>query len=176
MLSTQEKTTRLRRFATPLVLSLLLVACGGDMSDLQEYIADIKQRPGGRIEPLPQIKPYETFRYRADNRRSPFIPDQRDANEGRTDGPKPIENRNKEYLEQFPLDTLAMVGTLEREGRTYGLVQTQDGLVHRVVPGNYVGQNDGRIMAVDEGGIQVEELVPDGIGGFFKRTAEIGID
>lgn len=175
-MSTRKKTTRLRRLATPLLLSLLLVACGGDMSDLQEYIADVKQRPGGRIEPLPQIKPYETFRYRADNRRSPFIPDQRDTNEGRTDGPKPIENRNKEYLEQFPLDTLAMVGTLEREGRTFGLVQTQDGLVHRVVPGNYVGQNDGRIMVIDEGGIQVEELVPDGIGGFFKRTAEIGID
>ena len=175
-MSTQDKARRLIRVATALLLSLLLVACGGDMSDLQEYIADVKQRPGGRIEPLPQIKPYETFRYRADNQRSPFVPDQRDANEGRPEGPKPIENRNKEYLEQFPLDTLAMVGTLEREGRTYGLVQTQDGLVHRVVPGNYVGQNDGRIMTIDESGIQVEELVPDGIGGFFKRTAEIGID
>ena len=140
------------------------------------YVDEVKARPGSRIEPLPQIKPYETFRYRADNQRSPFVPDQRDANEGRPEGPKPIENRNKEYLEQFPLDTLAMVGTLEREGRTYGLVQTQDGLVHRVVPGNYVGQNDGRIMTIDESGIQVEELVPDGIGGFFKRTAEIGID
>ncbi|MBT8443435.1 MAG: pilus assembly protein PilP, partial [Gammaproteobacteria bacterium] len=56
------------------------------------------------------------------------------------------------------------------------LLQTADGLVHRVVPGNYIGQNDGRIVDIDDSGIRVEELVPDGIGGFFKRTAEIGID
>lgn len=166
----------MRRLVFPTLLSMVLVACGGDMSDLQEYIAEVKQRPGGRIEPLPQIKPYETFRYRADDLRSPFMPEERQAREGRPEGPAPIENRNKEYLEQFPLDTMSMVGTLVREGRTYGLVQTADGLVHRVVPGNYLGQNDGRIVAIDEGSIQVEELVPDGIGGFFKRTAEIGID
>jgi type IV pilus assembly protein PilP len=91
-------------------------------------------------------------------------------------GPTPIKNRNKEYLEQFPLDTLNMVGTLEREGRTYGLVQTNDGLVHRVLPGNYLGQNDGRIVTVTEGRIEVEELVSNGIGNFFKRSAGIGID
>lgn len=170
------KVRRLLSNALLALLPMLLVACGGDMGDLQEYIADVKQRPGGRIEPLPQIKPYETFRYRAEDQRSPFMPEQRQASEGTPTGPAPIENRNKEYLEQYPLDTLSMVGTLEREGKTYGLVQTSDGLVHRVVPGNYVGQNDGRIIGIDDGGIQVEELVPDGIGGFFKRTAEIGID
>jgi len=170
------KTRRLLKMAVSALLSTFLIACGGDMSDLQEYIAEVKQRPGGRIEPLPQIKPYETFRYRAETERSPFMPEQRQANEGKPKGPTPIENRNKEYLEDFPLDTLSMVGTLAREGKTYGLVQTADGLVHRVVPGNYIGQNDGRIIAIDEAGIKVEELVADGIGGFFKRTAEIGID
>jgi len=170
------KVRRLLKTAIPGLLSIFVVACGGDMSDLQGYIAEVKQRPGGRIEPLPQIKPYETFRYRADNMRSPFMPDKREASSGKSTGPTPIENRNKEYLEQFPLDTLSMVGTLARAGKTFGLVQTSDGLVHRVVPGNYVGQNDGRIVNIDDSGIQVEELVPDGIGGFFKRTAEIGID
>ena len=69
-----------------------------------------------------------------------------------------------------------MVGILEREGQTYGLLQTQDGLVHRVLPGNYVGQNDGRIVAVSESEINIDELVPDGIGGFFKRSAAISLD
>ncbi len=170
------KTPRLLRIATPVLLAVLMVGCAGDTSDLQEYIAEVKQRPGGRIEPLPQIKPYEGFRYRADDQRSPFVPEQRASASATPKGPKPIENRNKEYLEQFPLDTLGMVGTLVREGKTYGLVQTADGLVHRVVPGNYLGQNDGRVVSVDESGIQVEELVPDGIGGFFKRTAAVGID
>ncbi len=158
------------------LLVMLLVACGGDMSDLEGYIAEVKQRKGGPIEPLPQIKPYETFRYRAETMRSPFVPDAQQANAAMPTGPTPIINRNKEYLEQFPLDTLSMVGTLERQGDVYGLVQTQDGMVHRVVPGNYIGQNDGRIVGVTDSGIEVEELIPDGIGGFFKRSAEIGIN
>jgi len=174
-LSIQNKTPRLLKVATQILLATLVVGCSGDTSDLQEYIAEVKQRPGGRIEPLPQIKPYESFRYRADDQRSPFVPEQRTVASAPT-GPKPIENRNKEYLEQYPLDTLSMVGTLVREDQTYALVQTPDTLVHRVIPGNYIGQNDGRIVSIDEGGIQVEELVPDGIGGFFKRTAEVGID
>lgn len=157
------------------LLAMCLAACGGDLSDLESYIAEVKQRKGGPIEPLPKIKPYETFRYRADTKRSPFMPDMRQTNAAALAGPTPIVNRNKEYLEQFPLDTLAMVGTLERKGDVYGLVQTQDGMIHRVVPGNYIGQNDGRIVGVTDSGIEVEELIPDGIGGFFKRSAEIGI-
>jgi type IV pilus assembly protein PilP len=175
-LSIQYKTPRLPKVVATVLLAMLVVGCAGDTSDLQEYIAEVKQRPGGRIEPLPQIKPYEGFRYRADDQRSPFVPEQRASASATPKGPKPIENRNKEYLEQFPLDTLSMVGTLLREDQTYGLVQTADGLVHRVVLGNYIGQNDGRIVTIDESGIQVEELVPDGIGSFFKRTAALGID
>jgi type IV pilus assembly protein PilP len=158
------------------VIALTGCASGVD-SDLEEYISEVKARPGGRIEPLPQINPYVAFSYKAEDEkvRSPFQPDR--VNEPpRTAGPKPERNRNKEYLEQFPLDTLAMVGTLDREGTTYGLLQTQDGMVHRVVAGNYVGQNDGRILAIDGAGIQLEEIVPDGIGGFFKRPAEIGLN
>ncbi len=167
-----------KQFSQFLVLSvvaLTLAGCGGDMDDLLAYIDEVKSRPGGRIEPLPQIKPYETFTYEAETLRSPFVADagpQRAA----PSGPRPIADRPKEYLEQFPLDTLEMVGTLNREGRTYGLVQTQDGLVHRVLPGNYVGQNDGRVTSVSESEIGIDELVPDGIGGFFKRSAAISLD
>ena len=156
-------------------LMLALAGCGGDMDDLLAYVDEVKARPGGRIEPLPQIKPYETFAYEAESQRSPFVPDTQQA-AGQPTGPRPDTTRNKEFLEQFPLDTLAMVGTLEREGKTYGLVQTQDGLVHRVLPGNYVGQNDGRIVTISSAEIEVEELVPDGIGGFFKRSAAISLD
>ena len=146
------------------------------MDDLVFYIDEVKTRPGGRIEPLPQIKPYETFVYSADSLRSPFIPDSALDRARGPKGPVPEENRNKEYLEQFPLDTLSMVGTLEREGQMFGLVQTKDGLVHRVLPGNYMGQNDGRVVAVTDAKIQVEELVPNGVGSFFKRNAAIGLD
>lgn len=156
--------------------SLLLVACGADVDDLTSYIDEVKARPGGRIEPLPQIKPYETFQYSAQQARSPFVPDTPQVADQGPAGPTPVKNRNKEYLEQFPLDTLSMVGTLEREGKTFGLVQTKDGLVHRVLPGNYVGQNEGRIVTIGDAEIEVEELVPNGIGSFFKRTAAIGLN
>jgi type IV pilus assembly protein PilP len=157
--------------------SLMLVACGGDVDDLTAYIDEVKSRPGGRIEPLPQIKPYETYQYAVGQARSPFMPDTPQVvDQGPAGGPTPVKNRNKEYLEQFPLDTLSMVGTLERQGKTFGLIQTKDGLVHRVLPGNYLGQNEGRIVAVRDAEIEVEELVANGIGSFFKRTAAIGLN
>ena len=95
----------------PVFLAAAIVGCGGNRDDLAVYSNEVKARQGGRIEPLPQIKPYETFTYNSESARSPFIPDSNIRDPG-PKGPKPIINRNKEYLEQFPLDTLAMVGTL----------------------------------------------------------------
>jgi type IV pilus assembly protein PilP len=156
-------------------VSMLFGCMSGIDDELLSYVDEIKARPGGRIEALPQIKPYETFTYAADEVRSPFVPD-RPAAPSSMAGPKPIDDRSKEYLEQFPLDTLAMVGTLDRSGQTFGLVTTKDGMVHRITSGNYVGQNDGRVVAVNNAGIRLEELVPDGIGGFYTRSAEIGLN
>lgn len=166
-----------RHFAAAVLLLTVVLAsgCSNDMADLQSYIDDVKARGGGRIESLPQIKPYETYTYQASGKRSPFFPVQQIAASGQPTGPQPIENRNKEYLEQFPLDSLEMVGTLVKDGQTFALVQTTDTLVHRVRTGNYVGQNDGRIVAVTESEISIEELVADGIGGFFNRSAAIGL-
>jgi type IV pilus assembly protein PilP len=169
-----EKLCQSFRYLLLGIAALGVAACAGGSADLLEYIDDVKARPGGRIEPLPQIKPYDTFAYQASDLRSPFMPDQPNA-PGNIAGPHPVENRNKEYLEQFPLDTLDMVGTLDRSGKTFALVQTLDGLVHRVIAGNYLGQNDGRIIAINDAEISLEELVPDGIGGFFKRSAAIGL-
>lgn len=172
---TSMNLTSIHRIFVVTLLALLAAGCGGDMDDLMTYVDEVKARPGGRIDPLPQIKPYQTFNYDAGSRRSPFV-QETGPSSGQLAGPRPDVSRPKEYLEGFPLDTLNMVGTLEREGRTYGLVQTQDGLVHRVLPGNYIGQNDGRVVGVSTAGIEVEELVPDGIGGFFKRSAAISLD
>ena len=66
-----------------------------------------------------------------------------------------------------------MVGTLNIAGRSYGLVQSKDGLVHRVLPGNYIGQNDGRVSSVTPSKINVTEIVPDGLGGYMERPASL---
>lgn len=166
---------RTRIFLAVALAATALAGCGGSNSDLQAYIDEVKARPGGRIDPLPQVKPYETFTYEADTLRSPFQPDRPGGGRAGGGGPRPDASRPKEYLEQFPLDTLTMVGTLAQGNATFGLVQSQDGLVHRVLPGNYIGQNDGRVVAITQAEIAVEELVPDGIGGFYRRSASIGL-
>jgi type IV pilus assembly protein PilP len=156
---------------------IVLSACGGDNDDLDQYINEIKARPGGRIEPLPEITPYEIFTYVADaeNIRSPFVPDTPQVAAGGGGGPRPVEGRSREFLEDFPLDSLRMVGTLDIGNTVYGLVQTSDGLIHRVVPGNYMGQNDGRILEISESEIDMVEIISDGIGGYIERDAAISL-
>jgi type IV pilus assembly protein PilP len=171
-----SKLHRLTLFA--LLAGFGLAGCGGDMDDLDKYINEVKARPGGRIEPLPEITPYEVFTYVADREkyRSPFVPDSPQAGSGAPGSDfRPDPDRSREFLEQFPLDTLRMVGTLELGETNYGLVQTADGLIHRVVPGNYMGQNDGRIVTVDESDIQLVEIISDGIGGYLEREASVGL-
>jgi type IV pilus assembly protein PilP len=171
-------TSVIARVLFPVLMAGLgLTGCSGDMDDLDRYINDVKARPGGRIDPLPEITPYEVFTYVADTEglRSPFVPDSPQAAGGPSGGARPDLQRSREFLEQFPLDSLNMVGTLAIGNATYGLLQTRDGLIHRVTPGNYVGQNDGRITAVTESEIQVLEIISDGIGGYLERDAAIGL-
>ena len=165
------------RHGLVLVMALSVAACGGDMDDLDSYINEIKARPGGRIEPLPEITPYEVFTYAADAEglRSPFVPDTPQATGTAAGGARPDRDRSREYLEGFPLDTLGMVGTLYIGETMYGLVQTSDGLIHRVVPGNYLGQNDGRITDISESEIKLVEIISDGIGGYIERDAAVSL-
>lgn len=151
-----------------------LSGCSNDMQALQQQVAEIKSRPGERIEPLPEIKPYEAFTYNSANLRSPFTP----SAPVRSDlaaGVRPDVKRSREFLEQFPLDTMRMVGTLQLQGRDYALVQGKDGLVHRVLPGNYMGQNDGRIVGITNTRISIIEIVPDGLGGYIERPAALAL-
>ena len=165
------------RNALVVVMVLGVAACGGDMDDLDKYINEVKARPGGRIDPLPEITPYEVFTYVADAEgiRSPFVPDTPQAAGSAAGGARPDPDRSREYLEGFPLDTLSMVGTLYIGETMYGLVQTADGLIHRVVPGNYMGQNDGRITDISESEIALVEIISDGIGGYIERDAAVSL-
>ena len=170
-----------RKLRNGLILAVALfgiVACGDQSDDLDQYINEVKARPGGRIDPLPEITPYEVFTYIADvdSVRSPFVPDTPQASStGIGGGIRPDSDRSREFLEGFPLDTLRMVGTMDMGDTMYGLVQTSDGLIHRIVPGNYLGQNDGRVNVIDESEIELVEIISDGIGGYIERDAAIGL-
>ena len=150
---------------------IALAGCSSADSDLQQFIRQTEQQPGGHVEPLPEVKPYETYVYDDQNLRSPFTPSQASS----FNSVRPDSKRPREFLEQFSLDTLKMVGTLRIAGAIYGLAQTRDGIVHRVTVGNYMGQNDGRITDIAPSKIDLTEIVPDGLGGYMKRPAALGL-
>jgi type IV pilus assembly protein PilP len=149
------------------------------MQDLRDYLADVKSREKGRIEPLPEIKQIETYVYAAGDRRDPFSP----SVSGSTEVAQVLQNglapdplRRKEELEGFPLDSIRMVGTLEQKDSIWGLVTTADGTIFRVKPGNYMGQNNGQITRVSEEQIELTEIVSDGQGGYRERLASLAVN
>jgi len=163
----------------PLLLGLLLTACTSDnYQDLDEFMAEKKARPVGVIKPIPVFKAYKAFNYSAAGMRGPF--DQPvDVGEitrmQLNSNVKPNSNRTKEYLEQFSLDSLSMVGTLEQGGQFWALLQDGDGGVHRIQTGNYVGRNHGKIVEAGESYLSVIEIVPKGVDGWVERPKTIKI-
>jgi len=154
-----------------LLLLGLLAGCSGRDADLDRFIEATKKEPGGRVEPLPEVKPYEAFAYNDQDKRSPFVP-----GGNATGGLRPDSHRNRDYLEQFSLDTLKMVGTLNLGANHYGLVQTKDGRVHRVVIGEHMGTNDGKILTITPSKIALVEIIPDGLGGYIERPAALALN
>lgn len=173
----QNKIRRALAVLALIPLTVGLQGCAKDMSDLEQWVQETKGRPGGRIDPLPTVKPYTSFVYSADTLRSPFMPESRIRQaQAQGNGLRPDDRRNREFLESFPLDTLRMVGSLNSGGTNFALVQGNDGLIHRVQPGNYLGENDGRITAITDSEIRIMEIVPDGLGGYIERPAAIALN
>ncbi len=158
--------------------SVLLGACSAGMGDLEAYVADVKSRPGPPLEPLPVMQQFETFEYRAYSLRDPFSiqSEEQVAQGGSGSGPRPDPNRRRELLEAYPLDGLHMVGTLGEGKDMVALVVDPTATIHRVVPGNYMGQNEGRVLSISEGQIDLVELISDGAGEFIPRQATVALD
>ncbi|WJW75686.1 pilus assembly protein PilP [Thiohalobacter sp. IOR34] len=172
----------------PMMRTILVLACSAvlgacsqyDTRDLEAWVKQVRSRQQARIEPLPEFKPYETFLYQAGNLRSPFSPGEvgqlaEIGPDSTSSGIHPDANRPREALEDYPLDSLRMVGTLEQGGQAWGLVQTSDGTIHRVKPGNYLGKNHGKITRITEYEIELTEIIPDGLGGWMERPATLAL-
>jgi type IV pilus assembly protein PilP len=158
-----------------LVLALHGCGSGSDFADLQSYMDEVRARPKGSIEPLPKFQPYEPFTYSASALRSPFQPPVKIDLAVKQKGNrvvKPDDTRVKQFLEGFNIETFEMVGTLANEQGTFALVRGAGG-VHRVRVGDYLGRNDGKIVAISEGKIDVVEIVPDGEGGWLERPRSL---
>jgi len=161
-----------------LSLPLALAGCGSrNFDDLDQFMAEKRSRPGGIIAPIPTFKAYEAFAYSATTLRSPFerpIEVREIAQLQAVSAIKPDPNRPKEFLEQFTLDSLRMVGTLERNGTMWTLIRDPEGGVHRVTLGNYLGRHNGKIVETGETYIAVVEIVSDGSkDGWVERPRTI---
>jgi type IV pilus assembly protein PilP len=163
----------------PLLMTGLIAGCSNpNMNDLRGFIEEVKQRPPGRIEPLPEIKEVETHSYGSTDLRNPFAPEkvqETQTSVAQSNGLSPDFNRRKEELEQFPLDSLRMVGTLDKEESIWALIKTTDGTIHTVKPGNYIGINYGKIDRVSEEKIELTEIIKDGQGGYIERQATMAL-
>lgn len=151
--------------------ALLLGGCSGEEhSDLREFVKESDKMPGGRIPPLPEVKPYEPFAYNAYDLTDPFKPRKIEPPKTTAKGGiQPDFNRQREALEAFPLENLAMVGTLQQKGQVFALVRAPDKGLYRVSSGNYLGQNFGRIVGITETDIKLKEIVQDSGGNWEEK-------
>jgi type IV pilus assembly protein PilP len=157
-----------------------LAACSGNNTeDLSAYVAAVKSRQQARIDPLPEFAPFETHLYEASGERDPFTPPVYSAPtrvaKASGSGIAPDPNRSREPLESEPLDSLRMVGTLERQNNSWALVRMSNSTIHRVQPGNFMGQNHGKIVQITESEVELTEIVPDGLGGWMERQAALAL-
>ena len=154
---------------------LMLSGCNSNIDDLDDYFITQREMPAEPISPIPEVKPYLRYAYPA-HEKDPF-----DFAILKPEGPKKVidngieldTTRVPEFLEGFPLDSLKMVGTVQKDDTLWALIRVPDGAVQSVKPGNYIGQNYGKILSVTDLNIDMKETVANGTGGYKERETAI---
>ena len=158
------------------MITLMVLGCDGSKgkADLDRYMREMRARPTGSIEPLPTFKPYEVFTYKASGMRSPFTQPLlvKANNDGTSSYVTPNTKREKDYLEQFDIESFSLVGSISNEEGIWGLVRGNEG-VHRVEIGDYIGRNHGRIEYIDDQELRIVEIVPVGADLWVERPRSL---
>lgn len=170
----------MKRFISLLSIALIsasLAGCSSDgLDDLREFVKNAHADKKPRVEPLPEIKMQETFIYNAANLTDPFAAfNLMPQGQKSASGPRPDPNRRKEPLEDYPLDSLKMVGTLMRGKQAWAVIQAPDGTVHRAQVGDHLGQNSGMIHKISDEKVDLIELIQGTLGDWIEREANLSL-
>ncbi len=158
-------------------ISLIVFACSEvDYSDLETFVNNSGNGLRGQVDPLPEVKQYQFFTYSAFDMSNPFVPRKNEQAQNVDNGIQPDLNRRKETLETFPLESLAMVGSLEKDEAIFALIKSPEGTLHRVKAGNYLGQDFGKIDEISESEVKVIEIVQDGVNEWMERANTLMLD
>lgn len=168
----------MKRVLIMISLAGLLAGCGGEQyQDLRQFVKESGANMRGRVDPLPEVRPYEPFTYDAFELSDPFKPRSNQAvanGQGGGAGPAPDPTRRKEALEGYPLESLKMVGTLQdKTKKMFALIKTPDNNIYQVKGGNYLGQNFGVISMITETSITLKEVIQDTAGVWTERTSSL---
>lgn len=166
-----------RQWWMTLAACAAISGCGSDeYQDLRQFVAESGNNLRGRVEQLPEMKPYEPFSYEAYDLQDPFKPRKPEAGEkGDSERPSQASDlRRKEALEAYPLESLKMVGTLQDKNRKmFALVKTPENNLYQIKIGNYLGQNFGIVTAITETSITLKEVFQDTSGIWSERTSSL---
>lgn len=160
------------------ITAATLCGCfGQEVADLQHWMDETRAQSTAVIKPIPVPKSFTPFQYTASSEIDPYSADKLRAvlvrlEANANNGLQPDLSRRKEATENFPLDTVTMVGTLERPGMSYALVKA-DATVYHVRVGNFVGQNFGKIVGISESAVEVVETVKDENGEWAQRPTRL---
>jgi len=156
--------------------SILLTGCGGEeFQDLRDFVKNSGADMRGKIEPPPEVKPYEYFAYNNEtNLPDPFKPRKPEKRSGAGTGiNQPDFDRPKEALEEFPLESLKMVGYLYMNKVGYAVIRATDSKLYRVKSGNHIGLNFGLIEEVTDTEVKIKEMVQDSSGDWTERMSSL---
>ncbi|HEY8606937.1 MAG TPA: pilus assembly protein PilP [Noviherbaspirillum sp.] len=162
----------------PLVFLGALQGCGdGGVQEVRQWMDEVRQQTPVRVQKVSPPKTFTPFTYEAKNEPDPYSPAKLAValakSQGTSSSPiKPDLDRRREVLESFPLDTISMVGTLQKPGLSYALLQV-DKAVYQVKVGNYVGQNFGIVTRITDTEVELKEVVRDAAGEWTERKAKL---
>ena len=164
----------MKRILLTLIVFASLAACGRDAhQDLKQWMQDATKDLRGRVPPLPEIKPFPVISYEAGDKADPFRPKnietEKKSNGG---GVKPNFERRKEPLEAYPLESLKMIGLVQKGNVKHAIIRAGTA-VYQVKIGNYIGQNFGVVTAISDNEVMLKELVQDPTGDWVERTSKL---